>query len=142
MRVNRFVLDNNIWISYFITGGQQTIIDVIDSYEIAVFSCDELVNEFTSVLQYEHLKKYRINISRAVSILQEITTHFNLEYPLKNYIPGDEKDNYVIALALQTNAGFVTSGDHHILGEKAKLESRFKKLQIITKAEFEGMFPI
>ena len=142
MRVNRFVLDNNIWISYFITGGQQRIINIIDSYEIAVFSCDELINEFTSVLHYEHLKKYRINIPRAVSLLQEITTHFTLEYRLKNYIPGDEKDNYVIALALQTNAGFVTSGDHHILDEKAKLEYRFKKLQIITKSEFEGMFPI
>lgn len=41
MRVNRFVLDNNIWISYFITNNQQKIIDIIDLYEIDIFSCDE-----------------------------------------------------------------------------------------------------
>jgi hypothetical protein len=142
MRVKRFVLDNNIWISYFITGNQQKIIDIIDAYELAIFSCDELINEFTIVLQYEHLKKYRVNILRAVSLLKDITTHFTLTYPLKNYVPGDVKDNYVIAVALQSNAGFVTSGDHHILSEKKNLENRFKKLHIITKAEFEDMFPI
>ena len=50
MRINRFVLDNNIWISYFITNNQQQIIDIIDLYEIAVFSSDELINEFTPVI--------------------------------------------------------------------------------------------
>lgn len=142
MRVKRFVLDNNIWVSYFIKRNEQKIIDIIDVYDIAILSCDELINEFTKVLNYEHLKKYKVNIPQAVSLLKEITTHFTLDYPVKNYVPGDENDNYVIALALQTNAGFVTSGDHHILEEKENLENRFKKLRIITKAEFEGMFPL
>jgi uncharacterized protein len=142
MRVKRFVLDNNIWVSYFIKRNEQKIIDIIDVYDIAILSCDELINEFATVLNYEHLKKYMVNIPQAVSSLKEMTTHFTLEYPVKNYVPGDENDNYVIALALQTNAGFVTSGDHHILDEKENLESRFKKLKIITKAEFEDMFPL
>jgi uncharacterized protein len=46
----------------------------------------------------------------------------------------------VIALALQQNAGFVTSGDKHILSQKDILETKFKTLKIITKAEFERMF--
>lgn len=142
MRVNRFVLDNNIWISYFITNNQQKIIDIIDLYEIDIFSCDELMNEFVAVLNYEHIKKYRINIPSAVNLLKEITTHFSITYPIKNYIPDDENDNYVIALALQVNAGFVTSGDSHILGQKENLENRFRKLRIISKAEFENMFPL
>jgi len=29
MRINRVVLDNNIWISYFITGNEQKLIDII-----------------------------------------------------------------------------------------------------------------
>ena len=142
MRVNRFVLDNNIWISYFITNKQQQIVDIIDLHEINIFSCDELIKEFTSVLQYAHLAKYRVNVPKAVRLLKEITTHFTITYPVKNYIPGDAKDNYVIALALQTNAGFVTSGDSHILSQKENLEARYNKLRIINKAEFEKMFPL
>ena len=93
MRINRFVLDNNIWISYFITNNQQQIIDIIDLYEIAVFSSAELINEFTAVLKYERLKKYNVNIPKAVKQLKAITTHFTITYPLKNYIPEDANDN-------------------------------------------------
>src|SRR5580765_6133383 len=118
MRSDRFVLDNNIWISYFITNNQQKIIEIINLYEISVFSCDELMKEFSTVLKYERLKKFNINIPKAVKLLQKITTHFTINYPIKNYIPDDIDDNYVIALALQTNSGFVTSGDSHILLQK------------------------
>jgi uncharacterized protein len=88
------------------------------------------------------LQKYKINVQRAVAALKEITTHFTLSYPFREYIPQDPDDNYIIALALQTNSGFVTSGDAHILSQKRFLESRFRKLKIISKAEFEKMFPI
>ena len=126
MRINRFVLDNNIWISYFITNKQQKIVDILDAYEIVIFLCDELIKEFTTVLRYPHLQKYKVNIPKALKLLKEITTHFSITYPIKNYIPNDKDDNYVIALALQTNAGFVTSGDSHILSQKQQLESKFK----------------
>jgi len=140
MRIKRFVLDNNIWISYFITNNQQKIIDIIECNEIDIFSCDELIHEFNTVLHYNHIKKYHVNIPKAVKLLKEITTSFNISYPIKNYIPGDNNDNYIIALALQTNAGFVTSGDNHILSQKQILERKHPKLKIITKAEFEEKF--
>jgi predicted nucleic acid-binding protein len=63
-----------------------------------------------------------------------------LAYPLKKYLPGDENDNYIIAFALKTNNGFVNSGDKHILAEKEHLEAKYKRLKIITKAQFEKMF--
>ena len=142
MRSERFVLDNNIWISYFITNSQQRIIDIIDYYEIAIFSSDELIDEFITVLKYERLQKFKINVPKSVRLLKEITTHFTITYPIRNYIPEDADDNYIIALALQTNSGFVTSGDSHILSQKENLEVRYRKLQIITKTEFEKMFPV
>ena len=92
------------------------------------------------VVEYPHLSKYEIDKRYAVMFVKKITLNFELSYPIKNYIPRDENDNYIIALALQTNAGYITSGDKHILSEKANLESRFKKLRILTKAEFEKRF--
>jgi predicted nucleic acid-binding protein len=93
-------------------------------------------------LHYDHIKKYRINVQKSIKLLKEITTHFSITYPINNYIPDDEKDNYVIALALQTNSGFVTSGDHHILSQKENLVARYKKLKIINKSQFEHKFPL
>ncbi len=49
-------------------------------------------------------------------------------------------DDFLIALALQTSSGFISSGDDDILSQKVNLERKFKKLKIITKAEFEKMF--
>ena len=65
---------------------------------------------------------------------------FVLTQPIKSYIPDDEDDNYIVALALQTNSGFITSGDKHILSQKSFLETKYKKLKILTKSEFEKMF--
>lgn len=65
---------------------------------------------------------------------------FPLTYPIKNYIPDDENDNYIVAMALQTNGGFIISGDSHILSRKQSLEQKHTKLKIITKAEFEERF--
>ncbi len=142
MRSNRFVLDNNIWVSYFITKQQQKIVDFIDKFEIEVFCCEELIDEFIEVIDYPHLKKFNVNIAKSVKLLLTITTYFTLTKPIKQYIPGDVDDNYILELASQTNSGFVASGDKHILSQKEVLEKKFNKLKIITKAEFEKKFSI
>jgi uncharacterized protein len=118
MRISRFVLDNNIWISYFITKSEEKLLHIIEKYELTIYSCNELALELRTVLNYPHLKKFDVNVSEAV----------------------DQDDDYLIALALQTSSGFITSGDSDILSEKVNLEKKFKKLKILTKAEFENMF--
>lgn len=140
MRIDRFVLDNNIWISYFITKKIDRLLSIIDEHELTIFSCDELFEEFKTVLKYEHLTKYKVNVAEAVKVMKAATVHYTLDYPIKRYIPGDDADDYLIALALQTNSGFITSGDQHILSQKAILEKKFKKLKILTKVEFEKKF--
>ncbi len=96
--------------------------------------------ELKRVLEYPQLKKYRINTKNALRFVKSFTVHFELEYPIKEYLPDDPDDNYIIALALQANAGYVTSGDRHILSQKKTLESTYKRLHIITKSTFEKMF--
>ncbi len=140
MRIDRFVLDNNIWISYFITKRVQLLLEIINKHELTIFSCDELIDELGTVLNYPHLKKFHVNIAEVVKVVRGATGHYNITYPIKRYIPADENDDYLIALALQTSSGFITSGDSDILSEKVNLEKKYNKLKIITKAEFERMF--
>ena len=140
MRIDRFVLDNNIWVSYFITKSEDRLLQIIDKNELTVYSCDELIQELRTVLNYSHLIKFNVNVSEAVKLLRMSTVFYKLTYPIKRYIPQDREDDYLIALALQTSSGFITSGDSDILSEKVNLERKFKKLKILTKAEFEAMF--
>ena len=140
MRIDRFVLDNNIWVSYFITKRIQLLLEIVDEYELTIFSCDELIDELRTVLNYPHLRKFKINIAEAVKVVRGATVHYTIIYPIKRYIPNDANDDYLIALALQTSSGFITSGDADILSEKAALEKKYKKLTILTKKEFEEMF--
>jgi putative PIN family toxin of toxin-antitoxin system len=140
MRVNRFVLDANIWISYLITEAEQKLIDIIADNNLTVFRCEELLVEVARVLNYPRLKRYNVDIPYAIRVVKRSTAPYDITYPIKRYIPLDKDDDYLIALALQTSSGFITSGDKNILLEKANLERKFKKLKILTKSEFEEMF--
>ena len=140
MRINRFVLDNNIWISYLITKKEQKLIDIIADNDLIIFSCKELLVEVERVLRYPHLKKYNIDVPYAIKLVKTATVHFDLSYPIKRYVISDKDDDYLIALALQTSSGFITTGDNDILSEKENLERKYKKLKILTKAEFEDRF--
>ena len=90
MRSDRFVLDNNIWISYFINKRIQLLLEIINKHELTIFSCDEFIEELRTVLNYSHLKKFNINISDAVKIVRGATVHFNLIYPIKRYSTANE----------------------------------------------------
>ena len=140
MRKDRFVLDANVWVSYLIGRQEETLLRIIAEHRIAIFCCEELLTEIRRVLAYPHLEKYGVNRSYALRFIRDNTIPFALKPPIKRYIPADRDDDYVVALALQTNSGFITSGDRHILQEKARLEEKFKRLNILTKAEFEDMF--
>lgn len=140
MRIDKFVLDCNIWISYLITKRHEKLAEMINENELIVYSCDELLNEITKVLMYPHLTKYNISPIFAAAYIKDVTLHQELIHPIKRYLPNDENDDYLIALALQTSSGFITSGDTDILSEKENLEKKYKKLKILTKKEFEEMF--
>lgn len=142
MRNKKFILDPNIYISYFITGRYNYLLKVMLEYKIFFIICPELLNEIERVLQYPRLAKFGVDIKRALRFVNENGYLVNLQFPIKAYIPGDNNDDYLIALALQQSAGFVCSGDQHILNEKTQLKKKFTKLEIITKKEFEHMFPI
>jgi putative PIN family toxin of toxin-antitoxin system len=137
VRVNKYVLDANIWVSYIITQTQNKLLDQVAEGNLTFFICDELLMELNRVFMYPQLEKYKIDIPVAMRFIIDISVSYRLTYPIKKYIIDDPHDDYIVALALQTNSGFITSGDRHILSAKPQLEAKYKKLKILTKAEFE-----
>ena len=137
MRDNRYVLDANVWVSYIITQTEFKFTEAVVENNLTIIICDELLEELERVFKYPHLKQYEIDISVALNFIEDISVTRKLIYPIKRYIPDDMNDDYVVALALQTDAGYITSGDKHILSQKDRLETKYKKLKILTKLEFE-----
>jgi putative PIN family toxin of toxin-antitoxin system len=70
MRVNRFVLDANIWVSYLITEMEKHLVDMIADNDLTVFRCDELLAEVARVLRYPRLIKYNVNVSYALKVMR------------------------------------------------------------------------
>lgn len=62
MRSDRFVLDNNIWISYFISKRIHLLLEIINKHELTIFSCDEFTEELRTVLNYSHLKNSTLTL--------------------------------------------------------------------------------
>ena len=140
MRSKKFVLDANIWVSYFLSNNISLLLEIISTNKITVLYCLELLTEIERVLEYPHLVKYNVEVKSAVSFVKKVGILAILIYPFNEYIPNDKDDLYIIALALQQNAGFVTSGDKHILSQRLILEKKYTKLKIISKSAFEKMF--
>jgi len=111
--------------------------EAIVKNNLTIIICDELLKEIERVFRYPHLKQYNINIPAAINFIKKISVSRKLIHPIKRYIPEDINDDYIVALALQTDSGYITSGDRHILSEKERLETKYKKLTILTKSEFE-----
>ncbi|MCZ2222732.1 MAG: putative toxin-antitoxin system toxin component, PIN family [Chitinophagales bacterium] len=140
MRNKKFVFDTNIWVSVLLNNETNFINTIVREYDIVIFYCEELLLEVSEVLQRPYFKSRNVSIKNAINFIKSVGLFYKLSSPIKKYIPKDDKDDYLIALALQTNSGFVTSGDRHILSQKEYLEKKFTKLKIITKAEFEKKF--
>jgi putative PIN family toxin of toxin-antitoxin system len=69
MRVKRFVLDANIWISYIITGRENDLLRIKIDNKVTLLICDELLTELERVLEYPQLKKYKINTKEALRFI-------------------------------------------------------------------------
>lgn len=79
MRVNKFVLDTNIYISYFITKKEHILFNIIKENKVAIFTCEELFVELRRVLKYPHLSKYEIDIHQAIVAVKSVTIYRNIE---------------------------------------------------------------
>jgi putative PIN family toxin of toxin-antitoxin system len=68
MRNKKFVVDANIWVSYFLANNLLILISAVSINKITLFYCDELLIEIERVLNHPHLKKRAINIKKAFKI--------------------------------------------------------------------------
>ncbi|GBE94082.1 putative toxin-antitoxin system toxin component, PIN family [Nostoc cycadae] len=125
------IIDTNLWISFLTGKGLKELNNLLIEETIQVVISEEILEEIILVTQRPKLQKYfprnkvdeLIQILRAIGLFVTITTEVS--------ICRDPKDNYLLALAKDSAANFLVTGDQDLLVIKI-----FENTEIITYQEF------
>ena len=131
----KVVVDTNVAVSGLLwEGAPNDILKWARDGFLVLMACQETVKELARILQY---KKFQSRLSTVGMSADEVSAYYmNLvrfvpnPKELPDVIPEDPLDNLFLALASESKAQLIVSGDHHLLG----LASH-KGIQIVTPNE-------
>ena len=111
----KIIVDTNIWISFLIGKNLKGLQEYIDSQAIIIVTCNEQIQELAEVFKKPKIKKYFTaeQIENFFELLDESSVKVDLK--TKTDICRDLKDNYLISLAIDSNADFLITGDNDLI---------------------------
>ncbi len=134
MPFNKFVLDTNIWVSFFIKAKFDALVTIILDNDLSVYTSQTLIDELTEVLSRKKFAKYlTLPIQEYVAFHSSLTILIETE-ALYQSSP-DPKDNFLFDLAFKTNCEALVTGDKKLL----ELDS-IDNVAIITLSDFLTMY--
>lgn len=130
----KIVVDTNILVSSsFWNGASDKVIKIVENSGATLFLSEEIINEFSEVLEYEEIKdKIKNKNLEMKRTIEKIISLSSIITPLtKLNICQDPEDNIILECAKEANADYIITQDNHLL----KLSS-FEGIKIITPEEF------
>ncbi|MEG4206949.1 putative toxin-antitoxin system toxin component, PIN family [Microcoleus sp. Pol7_A1] len=129
----KVIIDTNLWISFLIGKELANLKNLIVDRAIQVVLCEQIIEEINLVTQRPKLKKYfpvtkvqeLLELLRIIGLWIEITSEVS--------ICRDAKDNYLLALAKDSQANFLITGDGDLLSLV-----NFEGTEISTYKDFLG----
>lgn len=130
------VFDTNVWISSLLnpSGPPGKLAEAWRKNKCIVIISEPLLQELSRSLHYERVQKIKnIPEKEIQQLLNEIahTTYFTEIASNVVIIEKDSTDNLVLATAIDGEADYIISGDHHLLDV-----GEYKGIQILTPAAF------
>jgi putative PIN family toxin of toxin-antitoxin system len=108
------VFDVNIWISYFISGKSEEIIDMVENNDVFFYRSTPLMTELQEVINRPKFAKYFPNgTAEYVLFVELLAKHFSTQAVFNQC--ADPKDNYLFDLACQSHSDYLVSGDKKVL---------------------------
>ncbi|MEI6049101.1 MAG: putative toxin-antitoxin system toxin component, PIN family [Bacteroidota bacterium] len=129
MKNKKVILDTNIWISFLISRDFNFLDNYIETGKMKLIFSEELFSEFISVAERPKFKKYfaesdvkhLILIINRFGILVHVTTEINR--------CRDIKDNFLLSLAIDSNADYLVTGDNDLLALEHINETKILTIQ-------------
>ena len=130
-RTLKVIIDTNLWVSFLIGKQMTSLKELIINGEVQPIFSEESLNELEIVTQRPKLQRYspkeKVNelliFLNAISLLVEIKSQV--------IVCRDPKDNYLLALAKDSQADYLITGDQDLL-----ILERFDQTQIISYRDF------
>lgn len=131
----KVIVDTNIWISFLIGKNLKGLQEYIDSQTVLIVTCNEQIQELTDVFKKPKIKKYFTpkQIGEFFDLLDESSVNVVIKTQID--LCRDLKDNYLLSLAIDSNADFLITGDNDLL-----ILSGIGKTEIIKFIDFDKIF--
>jgi putative PIN family toxin of toxin-antitoxin system len=131
---SRIIFDTNLWISYLISNRLIKIDLLLEQGKIRLLFSEESLQEFIEVATRPKFRKYFSE--EDIRALLDMFDYFGevVEVNSSVEICRDPKDNFLLALAKDSQADYLITGDKDLLEIK-----QFESTQIITFSDFEGI---
>lgn len=128
----RIILDTNLWISYLISKRLQSIDQLFAQSAVRLIFSRELLEEFITVARRPKFSKYfnRMDIDNLLVLFESYGELVDVHSVVDAC--RDAKDNFLLALAKDSNADYLVTGDEDLLAL-----SYFAQTRIINYADFE-----
>jgi uncharacterized protein len=131
---SKIIVDSNIWISFLIGKSLKGLQNYIDAQKVLIVTCPEQIQELTEVFQKPKIKRYFTTeqVAEFFELLDESSVYVGLK--TKTNLCRDVKDNYLLSLAMDSNADFLITGDNDLL-----VLENVKKTRIVKFKDFENI---
>jgi putative PIN family toxin of toxin-antitoxin system len=128
---DRIIIDTNLWISFLLSKRTTGLDRLLLEQSITLIFSQELLDEFIEVARRPKLKKY-FNLSDLEELLIQINFHAEFVSITSSInLCRDQKDNYLLSLAIDSNATYLLTGDNDLL-----VVNKIGKTKIITVTQF------
>jgi putative PIN family toxin of toxin-antitoxin system len=130
-KVVKIIIDTNLWISFLIGKELKELKNLLIEETIQLVISEEIVEEIILVTQRPKLQKYFTpnKVDELVRFLRTIGLFVNITSEV--LFCRDPKDNYLLALAKDSDANFLVTGDQDLL-----VIAKFENTELVTYQEF------
>ena len=128
------VFDTNILVSaWFWEGNESKLMESVEEGFIHGYSSKQLIEELCRILGYP---KFNLSQDEVESIRSYYLLLFRIVSPMQavNIMLEDPSDNMVLECALEAEAEYIVSGDHHLLNV-----GEFGGVKIVTAVKLLNM---
>ena len=128
----RVIVDTNCWISFLIGRQLSGLVDLLSSERVKLVVCNEILDEIRDVTLRPKFAKYfpQKEVVSLLEFMELIGEKFEPKQQIKKC--RDAADDYLLALAIESHAHYLLTGDQDLLVLK-----KIKRCRIVDVATFE-----